>query len=500
MTRDELVSFVTTKCQLVEDDDVAAAKLFLSKRYELIFNQFLWKDSLCMVDVPFNPANPDNAQGIVSLPQQIDRVVALRTTLGSVRIHGLEDYYRIDFNKFLNQQGNGSNLTEFAILNPIWLTVRASTLSPAPSAVTTVSLLLDFLNGTSGATVQDFSTLVPNPSNNLDYQAYVASCVVGLQSVTSGSLPGANQTAIATASGGGQPLTVACRPGLRAIGGNFYAINGLGNVDPSAVVTVTVDGVSASTSAGGGFLGFIKASSDINTLTIQGVANLFVGMNLVYVANTSVLSGQYVTIQSTDPGSDVNQPVKVIWRDGLERHVQTSNLPFTLKPSDNSGFIEIEAVFKAVTIGSVQVVVTPPNRNITTPPTPEIVGTLLPSDTRSPSYQRIRLFCTPAANVTLNVLGKKPFVPLDYATEQPGIRNLDNCLIAFAVGDMLVRARHPQSESQPYYQEGTTLLDELAKLETVQAANNTHFTPDGGFGDVLLGPGQTGFGIYEGEL
>jgi hypothetical protein len=115
-------------------------------------------------------------------------------------------------------------------------------------------------------------------------------------------------------------------------------------------------------------------------------------------------------------------------------------------------------------------------------------GTLQTTDTASPSYQRIRLFQKPAAQLVLNVLGKKPFIPLDYPTEVPAIKNLDNCLISFAYSDMLKRARQ-FGKAQQEFTEATALLKELALLETVQAANYQKFMPEDGAGDIYFGPG-----------
>ncbi len=73
------------------------------------------------------------------------------------------------------------------------------------------------------------------------------------------------------------------------------------------------------------------------------------------------------------------------------------------------------------------------------------------------------------------------------------IRNLDNCLIALASGVMLKRARQ-YAKAAAETQEGGVLLTELAKLETVQAANNSRIIPDGGYGDCHFGPGRGGMG------
>ena len=91
----------------------------------------------------------------------------------------------------------------------------------------------------------------------------------------------------------------------------------------------------------------------------------------------------------------------------------------------------------------------------------------------------------------MKVLGKKKFEPLTFDQEEPAIKNLDNCLLALALGDLWARRRQ-MGKAAMFYQEGAALLKELALLETVQAAHNTQFLPDGGAGDALFGPGRSG--------
>lgn len=414
MTLDELVSYVTTKSQLVEADDIAAAKLFLSKRYELIYNSYLWKDSLAMVNVTVDPVNNlDNAQGVVLLPQMIDRVVALRNADQSIRIKGLEDFYRVDWNRFID---SGMTTAEFCILNPVWLDIRANAnpytapVVPVPSGggtyniETTIGDALKFDAVSYAITITDPFGAIPPISVPSGSSAYVKADVSDVRGFVI-SIPI------------GQPLTVV-----------------------------------------------------VNKLTLP--------------ANQTTGAGSSVVIQSTNPVDDNMVQVKVVWRDNSERYVTTAVLPVTLGPNDGTGNFEIEAVFKPVTVGNLQVAVTSP---VGTSSVTQIAGTLSTTTLMSPKYQRIRVFSIPTGLTTLNVLGKKPFVPLDFGSESPALKNLDNCLIAFAMADLLARVRQ-YSKSQAQMQEGATLLSELAKLETVQSANNSRFVPDGGYGDEFFAP------------
>ena len=122
MNLSDMANYVTTQVGLTDTDDIAAAQLFIRNWDEQLYNSYLWKDALVGIDYPFNPANPDNAQGVVVIPPIIDLVVGARVSASpgvwgnSLRIHGMEDYYRVDWDWFA-QQGVPY---EFAEMTPIW--------------------------------------------------------------------------------------------------------------------------------------------------------------------------------------------------------------------------------------------------------------------------------------------------------------------------------------------------------------------------------------------
>ena len=121
-------NYVCTQIGLTDTDDIAAAQLFLRSWDEQIYNSYLWKDTMIGVDYNFSPKNADNAEGVVIVPPVIDIVVAARVGAApgvwgnSIRVHGIEDYYRVDWDWF-NQQGTPF---EFAELPPVWLVYRGA--------------------------------------------------------------------------------------------------------------------------------------------------------------------------------------------------------------------------------------------------------------------------------------------------------------------------------------------------------------------------------------
>jgi hypothetical protein len=104
--------------------------------------------------------------------------------------------------------------------------------------------------------------------------------------------------------------------------------------------------------------------------------------------------------------------------------------------------------------------------------------------------QRVRLIEIPTAALTLRVLGKRTTPAFDNL-DKPGLNGSENCLIAFAQGDMLERERQ-YAKATAKFQEGVLLLDQLKRVETVQQAHNTRIIPEGGYGDDDWNQGTRG--------
>lgn len=72
MTLSEMASYVCTKVGQTDTPSVEACKLFLRRRYQMIWDSALWKETM------FNAAATTNTSGIVVLPSSCDQVVAVR--------------------------------------------------------------------------------------------------------------------------------------------------------------------------------------------------------------------------------------------------------------------------------------------------------------------------------------------------------------------------------------------------------------------------------------
>lgn len=485
----DLTNYVTVKSQLIETDDQAACQLFLSKRYELIFNSYLWKDALTMVNVPVDPINNlDNANGVVLLPTQIDRLVGIRTPNNSVRIQGLEHFYRIDWDAFCPnpQSFQGFCPSEMSILNPIWFSARPTT----PISTTGITYLGSprpqcLVNVLSGKTY----FIIPGANENgiilvNGTQSITLVTGVAVSLVTQGTtlvfeypnLVGAG--AVYDGAGNYFPNVITGKSYNIVWGANevtFFNIVGT----PSSIANPGAGLVSGFIAGSNPEFGAAVAASPV-TASVYLVASNVALTAQIY---QPCVAGSTISIDSTSPADKGTTPIqlKVTWRDSTDRYTVVGALPMVLTPVDGKGFIEIESVFKPVSQGNIVFTLTNPINPITA-----TVGTLTTSTLQSPSYQRVRIFPIPVAAITLNVLGKKPFIPLTFPTEIPAIRNLDNALIAFAMSDMYCRARFPAEEAAPFMQEGETLLHELALLETIQAAHNSAIEPSSGFGQGVF--------------
>lgn len=440
MTRDALVAYITEQTQQLQPNDVTACQDIVSTQYEIIYNQELWKDSLTIVGITFDPVNnPDNASGVILLPQQIDRIVAARTNCNSIRVNNLENYYRVDFDAFTANNSNiWGSAAEFAILYPIWTAI-----GPATPQLNPVSL-------------GSYSDNLFGPNGTILIQG---------TGITNGTL-----------------ISLKAGPNELSLSGtmNFALVNGTTYIFALPGV-VSINGP--------------KNQPFTGTL----------GAFLPGAATESYGPGATFTLASSVP-ADSAKNVKIVWRDRHEQFVQTTHLPITLTPPDGLGFVEIAAMFMDSGItGTITLTVNSPSiSGVDASGNPTAITfslssgkTIAPGVQQTPKYQRMRIFSIPSVVTQVFVLGKKPFTPLDFGSEVPAIKNIDQCLIAFGMARMLERARQ-FGKAQQKLTEAGALLKQLAILEAVQAANHEQFKPDGGFGDAFFSPRGIGYngGIF----
>lgn len=103
---------------------------------------------------------------------------------------------------------------------------------------------------------------------------------------------------------------------------------------------------------------------------------------------------------------------------------------------------------------------------------------------------KIRFLPVPNQAYALLITGRKAFVNLTNDTDTPIIRGIDNALIAFATADMLERQRQ-YGKAQAKVEEGTSLLNEMIRVETELSGNMPRIIP-------MVEP-SGGYGAFEGN-
>jgi hypothetical protein len=119
MTLSDMADFVCRKVRQTDTTSVARCKEFLSKRYELIYNDALWRDSLYLFPFTFVPEyrlltdRPESWDSIWMMPSVVDKVVALRTDSQELQPSGQELLMRGSLDEFV-QTGQPVNFTTLA--------------------------------------------------------------------------------------------------------------------------------------------------------------------------------------------------------------------------------------------------------------------------------------------------------------------------------------------------------------------------------------------------
>lgn len=122
-----MANYVCGKLRLTDATAVARCKNYIAQRYEMIYADQLWKDSLFAFDFVWNYDGtdsysypPGNSQlltqaGYFLLPQSVERLVALRTAANGLACRPFEFYFRNDFDAFLNE----GTPFDFVLLPPV---------------------------------------------------------------------------------------------------------------------------------------------------------------------------------------------------------------------------------------------------------------------------------------------------------------------------------------------------------------------------------------------
>ena len=378
-----------------DTDDVTAAEKFARHWDEHIWNAALWKDALVACDVAVDPTtNDDHAEGVVFLPEVIDRVVAVRCAANQIVVTGQEHYYRMDYDSFTAE---GAPI-EFNILPPAWFTWRWSD-------------AVNYLTVTGAA--GDASAAIK----------------------------------IVWVDGTGKRTVTETTVGAAA------------QLEPADEDRVTVLAVYKATTTEAVTIGEA-------VLTIDPYEGSYGDEPNNYANFFALEAGREYTLTPSIPENGYNAIIN-----GAAVAMQT-NVPITFTAETSS--IQVYG-FPNQSVQAALVSV--PNEY-----------TIAGADTRSPRYQRLRLFPIPSAAITLKVLGKAKYEPLEFDQQEPALRNCANALLAFMRGS-LKRRGGEIGAAQLEFEEGNALLRQVMQIEALQAANNQRFMPAEGYGpEHGLGP------------
>jgi hypothetical protein len=405
MTLADLANFVCTSTGYIEGDDQAAVRVFLLARDRMIYDAALWKSALLMTVIALDPVNnPDHAEGIVALPEEFQRTVGVRTTENALRVNAIENYFRLDADKFAE---TGSPF-EFTELQPVFATWRG---------ISQVEIDCD------------------GGENNLKVK-------------------------IVWRDGGTLKTTdlILMQNGVV----NILFLNPDG--DRQIIVTGAGDPLAN---------GSYQFSADLN----GGYWNTFVNENGYTMLSTGgwwTINGQGQQLYSQSVGSNAWQGAGSVNPIGIPL---AGTLPVPTVTFPDPVTVEIVALYKDLSNGPVRVGYGYSEGKLSL----GVVASVDSDQIVSPSYPRLRLFGIPSVATHLRVLAKAKYAPLADDRQEQTIRNSENCLIAFARGDLLRRGGE-NGAANLAYQEAAALLVQLKDLEAMQAANNQRIIPDSGYG------------------
>jgi hypothetical protein len=165
MTLSELADFICTKVNQTEANDLAACKTYLRQRRDMIWQGQLWKDALVEYSVDIDPTAAYAVtspylptKGVLLLPPEIERVLAVRTSTRKLNIIRPEFLYRIDYHAF----GTTGEVIDYHLLPPCvweWDTAQIASLIRGDDADLEAVALADVLSSDGTSVAREVVTL-----------------------------------------------------------------------------------------------------------------------------------------------------------------------------------------------------------------------------------------------------------------------------------------------------------------------------------------------------
>lgn len=117
LTLGEMADLACEKVNKTDDDSLALCKKFIRRRYKLIYNSYLWKDSLELAEGVTNGSTAFEQSNIVIMPRWMERVVAVRE--GDSNNLTVEEQ-SVFFKKDAAMIGRTGSCTGFHQIKPYW--------------------------------------------------------------------------------------------------------------------------------------------------------------------------------------------------------------------------------------------------------------------------------------------------------------------------------------------------------------------------------------------
>jgi hypothetical protein len=98
-----MAAFVCGKVRRSDAGSIAKCKEFLRQRYQVLYDESLWRDSVWAYEFTFTPNQTDKPESYAAtyfLPSVVDRLLALRTTDNFMRSVAEETLYRSSIDEF----------------------------------------------------------------------------------------------------------------------------------------------------------------------------------------------------------------------------------------------------------------------------------------------------------------------------------------------------------------------------------------------------------------
>lgn len=166
MTLSELANYACDIVERNDDDTLSLAKRIAQRRFKLIWDRALWRESIMQSSISVDPTtNALHALGRVLLPGLIDKVLAVRTSDFELPPESVENYFRVSVDEF----AASGNVVNFHLMQPVLYDFATSQsflyLYTGASEVPTVRVGVHLDNaGASG--VEITQVLSGDPSSN----------------------------------------------------------------------------------------------------------------------------------------------------------------------------------------------------------------------------------------------------------------------------------------------------------------------------------------------